>query len=481
VDVARGLSNADGQYTQESWSTLQGAIEDAQDVLIDPDALVAAIAAATAAVADGLAGLVSPPNHTVLASVVAIAKAQSNANGRFTEDSWTAMGAAVAAAEELLGSGAASQELIDAAVDAVVDALASLAEAPDKSVLASVLATADAKSNEDGSFTPDSWEALMGAVAAAQTVAAAPESTQAEIDAAVDAVAAGLAGLVGAVPQPDEPTTPDRPDTPDVPDMPGAPAATVARGGLTSVLATADGLVQDAYTPESAGVVQAAVVKARAVLADPAASQDEVDSAVSELVNALTALRPRVAGNSDTPPAPVVTVARVKAGQSRITLVRRKSVTVPVAVYFADNVASYSGALAWKSSNPKIAKVSQNGKITAIRAGKATVTATSKAVSATGKKLSVKIAVTVAAKRSAAKVAKVDVKAPKTLTVGQVAYATGSYVPVKASGVKVTYKSSRPEILAVDKAGRLMAKAKGKAVLTVKAGPSVKKVTVAVK
>ncbi|MDR1427526.1 MAG: Ig-like domain-containing protein [Bifidobacteriaceae bacterium] len=171
----------------------------------------------------------------------------------------------------------------------------------------------------------------------------------------------------------------------------------------------------------------------------------------------------------------------MKAGQSAVALVRGKSVTVPVAVYFADRVASYSGALVWKSSNPRIAKVSSTGKITAVRAGKATVTATSKAVNGAGKKVSVKIRVAVVSVRPAVKATRVVAKVPKSLNVGQVAYVTGSYRSAKATGVKVSYKSSRPDVATVDKTGRITANSPGKTTLTVKAGPIAKKYTITTK
>jgi uncharacterized protein YjdB len=71
-------------------------------------------------------------------------------------------------------------------------------------------------------------------------------------------------------------------------------------------------------------------------------------------------------------------------------------------------------------------------------------------------------------------VTKLTVTAPKTIKVGKTALLkvkTG-----KATGAKVTFKSSKKSVLKVDKAGRLIALKKGKATITIKAGgKSVKK------
>ncbi|MDR1153027.1 MAG: Ig-like domain-containing protein, partial [Bifidobacteriaceae bacterium] len=129
----------------------------------------------------------------------------------------------------------------------------------------------------------------------------------------------------------------------------------------------------------------------------------------------------------------------------------------------------------WKSSKASVASVSASGKITAKKRGKATISAT-----AGGK--TVKIAVTVRAKGSAkAKVTKVSATGvPKTMKVGQVAWVTASYAPATATGVKATFASSSAARAAIDKTGRLTAKAPGKATITVKAGTKTKKYTVTV-
>ena len=91
--------------------------------------------------------------------------------------------------------------------------------------------------------------------------------------------------------------------------------------------------------------------------------------------------------------------------------------------------------------------------------------------------LKAKIKVKVVAKKPAkAKKPKITIKGvKKALKVGAVAYAKATFKPASAVGAKVTYKSNKPKVLKVDKAGRVLALAKGKANLTVKVGKATKR------
>lgn len=171
-------------------------------------------------------------------------------------------------------------------------------------------------------------------------------------------------------------------------------------------------------------------------------------------------------------PSPAGVVSRVKLGQSQLRLVKGKSFSLNSAVYYADKAArpAFSGKVTWKSSDTKVATVSSTGTIKAKSKGKATITATTTQLNAAGKKLSTSVKVAVVKSRSKAKVKKVSATVPKTLTRGQVAYVTGKYSPAKATGVKVTYSTSKPAVVTVDKAGRVVALAKGTAQVKVKAG-----------
>jgi hypothetical protein len=179
---------------------------------------------------------------------------------------------------------------------------------------------------------------------------------------------------------------------------------------------------------------------------------------------------------------PVVT--KVKIGQAAVTLVKGKTFTVPVGMYFSANTSpTYRGIdLTWKSSNPKVVKVREDGKLTALKAGTATITAKAKKKDADGKLQQATIKVTVVKKAPKAKVTKVSAtKVPKTMKVGQVVYITGTYAAKNAAGVKVKYSTAKYSIVSVDKAGRLVAGQKGTDTLTIKAGKKTVKYKITVK
>lgn len=111
----------------------------------------------------------------------------------------------------------------------------------------------------------------------------------------------------------------------------------------------------------------------------------------------------------------------------------------------------------WSSSNKKVAKVDANGVITALKGG--TVTITAKAAS--GKKATCKVTV----KESATKVKLNKTKA--TLKKGSTLKLKATVTP-SSSTDKLTWTSSNKKVATVDSKGKVTAKKKGTAVITVK-------------
>ena len=101
---------------------------------------------------------------------------------------------ALATAQELLASGNAWQDDIDAATDALIEAMSNLRMTPNKDILNDMINQA---SGLDLSvYTPDSAAALNAALANAKAVAADDNATQAQIDTAADTLKAAMSGLV---------------------------------------------------------------------------------------------------------------------------------------------------------------------------------------------------------------------------------------------------------------------------------------------
>lgn len=181
-------------------------------------------------------------------------------------------------------------------------------------------------------------------------------------------------------------------------------------------------------------------------------------------------------------PAPeavaVPQVASLRMSQGGVTLLPGKGFAA-TALAYGEEDELLTAELSWKSSKPEVAEVNTVGRISAKKAGKATITATTD----NGKSASIKV--TVVAKNSAAakklKVESVSASVPKTLKVGATRNVRGKFKPAGAVGAKLSYRSSKSSIVSIDKAGTLTAKKKGKAIITVQAGSVKKQFTVQVK
>ena len=166
-------------------------------------------------------------------------------------------------------------------------------------------------------------------------------------------------------------------------------------------------------------------------------------------------------------------VTKISTPLKKVYIQKGKSYVVPYGAY--DGSKAIKPKLTWKSSKPKIAKVSQTGKVTipkTVKKGKATITATA----ANGKKLTI----TVNVSSKAVKLKKMTVKAPATMKVKATKFMTIKLAQTKATLTKVTFKSSKASGLSVDKAGKLTAIKKGKYTITIKIGSVTvkKKITV---
>lgn len=119
--------------------------------------------------------------------------------------------------------------------------------------------------------------------------------------------------------------------------------------------------------------------------------------------------------------------------------------------------AGTSEKVTFSSSKKSVATVSANGKITAKKPGKAVITATS----ANGKKAACTVTVKKAPKKISVKVQAKTLKRGKSFKIKAV-------LPKNAASNKLTYKSSRPKVASVSKEGKVTAKKKGTATITVK-------------
>ena len=132
-----------------------------------------------------------------------------------------------------------------------------------------------------------------------------------------------------------------------------------------------------------------------------------------------------------------------------------------------DSVKSY------QSSNPRIFTVTASGKIIAKKSGSAKITVTL----SSGKKCIAKVIV----QKGKVKTTKLTVNTKKlTLKPGQKSTLKVQRIPY-TSQEKITYKSSKSKIVAVNKKGKITAKKKGTAKITITSGKKKITCTVTVK
>ena len=181
-------------------------------------------------------------------------------------------------------------------------------------------------------------------------------------------------------------------------------------------------------------------------------------------------------------------ITALKAGKAVITVtvsspIKEQTIAVSVNVIVptsknvtvsADSVSLYKGEtktltattdldgkkVVWSSSDPKIATVDSNGKITAISEGVVLITATAEDNS----NAKATCTVTVSVK----KVTSVTISAAsKTVKVGDTFTLTATVAPADAENKKVTWSSSNPSVATVTAGGVVQALSKGTAVITV--------------
>ncbi len=161
-------------------------------------------------------------------------------------------------------------------------------------------------------------------------------------------------------------------------------------------------------------------------------------------------------------------VTGVKINKSAITLNNGKSYTLKASV-LPSNATEKD--IEWSSSNAKVAKVNENGKVTATGKGTAVITAES----VNGKKITCKV--TVKQPVTSVKLSKTEI----VVYLGETAKLTASARPTNANDKTLTYKVGNSKILSFSK-GKITPKKTGKTKITVTASNGVKAVcTVTVK
>ena len=184
------------QYTPSSLKDLEEAVKAAQAIYDDPNADQDKVDKAKANVEAKLAALKAKAKKDALNLAITAAEGDAALVDKYTEESIEKLQKAIKEAKEVLADENASQEEVDAAEKAVKAAQKALVEketpkpeAPvKKDELKAAVEDATKVVGDTEQYTEESLAALQAAIDKAIAVLDNPESTQAEIDAAVKSV-----------------------------------------------------------------------------------------------------------------------------------------------------------------------------------------------------------------------------------------------------------------------------------------------------
>ena len=153
--------------------------------------------------------------------------------------------------------------------------------------------------------------------------------------------------------------------------------------------------------------------------------------------------------------AVTVSTKTVKVNKTSLTITEGKSETLKATVSPSD---STDKTVSWKSSNTKIAKVDSKGKVTGVKKGNATITASVKGA----KDVKVKVSITAPV---AAKSVKLN-KTSATLAKGKTLTLTATVSPSNTTNKTVKWKSSDTKVAKIDSKGKVTAIGAGTAKIT---------------
>lgn len=256
--IATVQKKAEVLYTSETWAVLQEALAAAKAVAGDTNSTDAQVAEALRTLQTALDSLVERGDKTQLRKMIDMADALFAVD--YSESSFSNLDKALEEAIAVYTDPDATQEEVDAAYQALLAAYNGLHGTTDKTRLLALIAMAEEL--EGDAYTSDTWAALESALAAAKAEAENENSVQSDVDTVAAALQQAIAGL----------------------------AVRGDKTALRSCYNTCGYLSESAYTSGSWAVLKQAMAKAKAVLDDPDATQNEIDAAHNELIAALEGL-----------------------------------------------------------------------------------------------------------------------------------------------------------------------------------------------
>ena len=254
-------SYAEENYTVTSWTAFKEALEAANAVVNDENAMQEEVDAAYADLQTAINNLetAAKADKTLLEGLVNHILGLDK--DKYVEESWNAMVPVLQEAQDVLADQKASQSEVDKVYIELVTAFLNLRFKPveevDKTALEALIKEAEGYDEEE--YTPSTWNGLEEALDAAKEVMANENATEAEVEKAVN----------------------------DLQEAINALTKKADKGFLEELIDEVEGYNEEDYTTGSWAGLQEALEAAKEVLANEEATEKEVMDAYNNLIDAV--------------------------------------------------------------------------------------------------------------------------------------------------------------------------------------------------
>ena len=192
ISVSSILREAD--YTADSWNAFKMDLDTANNVHGDPNATQEEVSKAVTDLQNVIKGLQNRPASVDKSALLRIISTVESLHAEnYTEASWKSLDTALTAARAVLSNSAATQDMIDASLDQLQAAVGALEQFVDKAYLLDVIHQAEKLLEWE--YTPASWAAFAQALQAAKVVQSDAGATQAAVNHALKNLQSAIASL----------------------------------------------------------------------------------------------------------------------------------------------------------------------------------------------------------------------------------------------------------------------------------------------
>ena len=176
--IEEASSKQEEDYTADSWKALQEALQEANKVLADENAMQKEVDEATNKLQEALENLVTAVDKSLLQAFVEYVSGLNSS--KYTETTWKTFETELTEANAVLKDTNATQEQVDNAYNQLVKAYLDLRLIPDKSLLEELINQAEGLNVAN--YTKASFDGLTKALNEAKAVFENPNATQKEVD-----------------------------------------------------------------------------------------------------------------------------------------------------------------------------------------------------------------------------------------------------------------------------------------------------------